>query len=175
MWRAQSCVPRSKSCERLCPGTRQAKEGLSYSNYSGITGNRTWLGCFVSWKMVWFAVTNWVSVSLCPPVFRFLDHSGKLADANSTRRREPAGMVMPVCHRSSVYSYTSPGFRNSGFFIDFRYRARILPCTKENTLLSSSTSSRFMNQSVSFADDEAYRTADTGPAMVSGLSRTGVV
>src|SRR5579864_9801986 len=124
--------------------------------------------------MVCCAETYFVSVSLCPPVFRLRENNGNIALATSTLSRDPAGIVMPVCHRSSVYSYTSLGLRNSGVCMDLRYRARILPCVKEKISPSLSTSIRLTNQSVSRAEEDAESTAEIGPANVSGLVSTSV-
>src|SRR5579871_3118891 len=124
--------------------------------------------------MVCCAVTYFVSVSLCPPVFRLREKNGNNALATSILRREPSGMVIPVCQRSRVYSLTSPGFNNCGADIDLRKRALILPMPSGKILPSLSTSDMLMNQSVSCADEAAYSTADIGPAKVRGLVRGSV-
>jgi hypothetical protein len=121
--------------------------------------------------MVCSAVTKSVSISLCPPVLRLRENIGNDAEATSTRTRFPLVIVPPVCHRSSEYSTTSPGVSNSGFFIDFRNLARILPSTRVWIFPSASTSSSRMNQSVSFVEVEANITADTGPAKVRSSAR----
>ena len=52
------------------------------------------------------------------------------------------GIVIPVCHRSSWYSYTLPGSKSSGRLIERRNRARTLPSTSGKILPFSSFAPR---------------------------------
>src|SRR5215213_3342591 len=67
-----------------------------------------------SWKMVWWATSVREESNVLAPVLRLRSQRGWELDVISTRILCPGRKMIPVAHRSMMYSYTRPGSMDEG-------------------------------------------------------------
>src|SRR6185503_5249496 len=155
------------------------KRALIQTYFPDTMGSTSADGCSASCSTTLVALTNVLGASLdftyrSAPLFRLRSKRGKLLLDTSSRNTCPFLNTLLVAHMSIENLYTCPGFNNSGFSRESRYRMRIMPSVRFCAKPLGQTSTSFAVKSVSTADDFAYNSSDTGPVASTSSDIGGV-